>query len=122
MEYTIKVSENKRYILMTYKGTIDNRKAFECSEKAQTLGKELGINKFLIDSRNCPNEEPAASNYNLAYKDIPNEPPAFNTIIAIVASPDDHSHDFIETVFRNTAKNVTLFRDYNEAVSYLEDQ
>lgn len=39
--------------------------------------------------------------------------------VALLVSPDDHSHDFIETVARNAGLNVTIFTDLQAAKAYL---
>ena len=41
--------------------------------------------------------------------------------VAILVSPDDRSHDFIETVNRNAGYNVRVFRDADAAISWLEE-
>jgi hypothetical protein len=35
--------------------------------------------------------------------------------IATLVNPDDHSHDFIETVARNAGLNVKIFTDPDQA-------
>ncbi len=39
--------------------------------------------------------------------------------VAVLVSPDDHSHDFVEVVARNSGLNVTLFRDLAAAIKHL---
>jgi hypothetical protein len=41
--------------------------------------------------------------------------------VAVVVAQGDHSHDFIETVARNSGLNVKLFTDRVEAMAFLED-
>lgn len=40
---------------------------------------------------------------------------------ALQVSPDDHSHDFIETVARNAGLSVTIFTDLQAAKAYLTE-
>ena len=55
-----------------------------------------------------------------AYKDMQlAEGIDLNAIVATLVSPDDHSHDFIETVSRNAGLNVTLFTDLDLAKQHL---
>ena len=39
--------------------------------------------------------------------------------VALLVSPGDHSHDFVETAARNAYLDVTLFRDKDAAVRHL---
>jgi hypothetical protein len=38
---------------------------------------------------------------------------------AMLVSPNDHSHDFIEALFRDSGADVTLFHDRDLAVWHL---
>jgi hypothetical protein len=40
-------------------------------------------------------------------------------LVAVLVRPDDHSHDFVETVARNSGLRVTLFRDRERAEDHL---
>jgi hypothetical protein len=42
-------------------------------------------------------------------------------MVALLVDPEDHSHDFVETVGRNAGLNVTLFRDRDAAKQYLSE-
>jgi hypothetical protein len=39
--------------------------------------------------------------------------------VAVVIAKGDHSHDFIETVARNSGLNVKLFTEWDRAISFL---
>jgi hypothetical protein len=83
-------------------------------------GKELNILRYLYDLRNAPNIESVTSNYEFAYKEMPKSPLDANATVALLADPEDRSHDFVETVMRNAGFNVRLFSEKEEAVAWLE--
>lgn len=88
--------------------------------EAHTLGKKLEINRYLLDLREARNVDSPVNGYKFAYDDMPNEPMIDRKArVAMLVSPEDHSHDFIETVAQNTGLDVTLFRDYEQAIQHL---
>jgi len=44
-----------------------------------------------------------------------------NAKVAFLIHPDDHSHDFIEVVFRNAGFNARLFREKENALKFLSE-
>lgn len=40
-------------------------------------------------------------------------------LVALLVDPDDHSHDFIEIVARNSGHDFTLFRDHEQVINHL---
>ena len=45
-----------------------------------------------------------------------------NARVAVLRSPGDHSHDFIETVSRNAGLHVKLFTDRAKALAHLLEE
>ena len=88
--------------------------------EAHTLGDELGISRYLVDATEAVNVDSTLENYSFAYTDM-QTPTGINktAVVALLVSPDDHSHDFIETVSRNAGLNVTIFRDRELAIHHL---
>ncbi|MGD2034084.1 MAG: hypothetical protein PVF73_03445 [Bacteroidales bacterium] len=120
MGYTTKVSETGDYILITVHGKVNSEIAMQYTVESHKLGKEKGILKFLVDLRNARNTETIVDNYNFVIKDLPeNQTIDRKAKVVLLVSKEDHSHDFVETVSRNRGFNVTLFRDKDEAISYL---
>lgn len=122
MNYTITVSETGDYILIVLLGNVDGEIAMQYTIESHKLGNELGITKFLVDARKAINVQMVGDNYNFAAKEI-SEKPSFDrrAKVACLVSPEDHSHDFIETVLRNNGHNFTLFRNMDKAISHLLD-
>ncbi len=120
MECTITLSPDRKYIIQKVSGEINRAKAMQFNQETHALGKEKSINKFLVDMTQARNTDTAVNNYQFAYKDMKKMPKDVrNARIATLVSPDDHSHDFIETVSQNSGLNVKIFRDRDEAIRYL---
>ena len=120
MEVELSVSEDGQYVLMVVVGDIDRASALKANIEAHGYGRKLGLNKYLVDVTRSRNVETPLGNYQFSYQDMKSteeiDPLA---IVALLVAPDDHSHDFVETVARNTGLNVTLFRDRAEAIDHL---
>ncbi len=119
MNYTITVSEDGLYIILTIVGTIGRRSAMPPNVEAHALGERLGIQRYLVDVTGARNREPAVDAYEFAHRDLAGAPLNRFARVALLVAPDDHSHDFVETVSRNAGHDVTLFRDRAAAVAHL---
>jgi len=120
MNYTMEPSADGLHIVVKVHGDITRRDALQLNLEAHALGRQLGTDCYLIDVTEARNVDPATEIYGFAYSDMVNangiDRSAF---IAVVANPDDHSHDFAETVCGNAGFHVTIFRDRREAVQAL---
>lgn len=120
MEYHMNLSEDGSYIYLKYKGNIDKKVAFTSTMESHKLAKKHGISCFLVDAVESRNLEKAFDNYEYAYEKFRDAELIKGACVAILVSPDDHSHNFMETLMRNTGRNVTLFRNREKAVRYLQ--
>ena len=120
MSYTIYPTEDRKYIVLKHKGEMNSEVGLTRVIEAHKLGAEIGINRYLVDLTEAINLDPASKSYMYAYEDL-KTPSGINpnARVAMLVSPDDHSHDFVETVLRNAGHNVTLFRDQELAIEHL---
>ena len=120
MSYTIYPSEDRKYIVLKHWGDMNREFGLKRVIQAHKLGAEIGINRYLVDLTEAINIDSATKTYMYAYEDLkaPSEIKP-NACAAMLVSPDDHSHDFVETVLRNAGHNVTLFRDRELAIKHL---
>ena len=120
MSYSIEPSEEGKYIILKHWGELTSVLAMERNLEAHALGAELGISRYLVDGTESRNVDTVTKTYKFAYEDM-KIPPGINqnARIAMLVSPDDHSHDFVETVARNSGLNMNLFRDMDAAVQHL---
>ena len=120
MKYTITPSADGKYIILKIKGEINRKTINQPNLKAHALGKKLCIERYLIDVTEAENTDSILDSYEFAYSDMINtEEIDKNAHAAILVSPGDHSHDFIETVLINAGLKVKLFRDPDLARSFL---
>ena len=120
MSYTLYPSEDRKYIVLKHWGEMNREVGMTRVMEAHKLGAEIGIGRYLVDLTEAINLDAASESYFYAYEDL-KIPPEIrgNTRVAMLVSPDDHSHDFVETVLRNTGHDVTLFRDRELAIKHL---
>ena len=120
MSERISLSDDSTYVILEIRGEINRQKALQYNLEAHKLGKEHGIRKYLVDLTNARNVDTVLNNYQFAYKDMRHtEGIDMTAIVAMVVALEDHTHDFIETAFKNSGFNVALFRDKQNAIDYL---
>lgn len=120
MSYTIKPSDDGKYIILKHWGEITSELAMQRNLEAHALGVELGLTRYLVDVTEAKNVDSVTKTYKFAYEDM-RVPPGINrnARVAMLVSPNDHSHDFVETVTRNAGLDVTLFRNREAAIKHL---
>lgn len=120
MEYTIALSENHLYVEVIVVGDVDRHSAMAMNVEVHQFGRERGISLFLVDMTRARNVESVTGNYRFSYDDM-RSTEAINRFARVVTlvDVDDHSHDFIETLTRNTGLDVTLMRDREAALALL---
>ena len=121
MTKEIKVSDNGKYIIVRVNEDMTRSLAETLGLEAMHLGNRKDINKYLYDLRNSRNKESINANYIFANQDLKRLGPNLSNTIAMLTSPNDKSHDFIETVLRNAGYNVRLFIVEVEAIAWLEE-
>ncbi len=120
MSYVISPSEDGKYIVVTVQGEISRVSVRQQHIDTFALARSLNVFRILVDVVDAPNTDTIADQYDFAYKDMRQVDPIERSArIAILAAPDDHSHDFIETVGRNSGLNMKLFRDRTQAIAHL---
>ena len=119
MTYSIAASEDKKYIIVKVVGNISRQLAIQYNLEAHALGKELGIDRFLLDFTECKNTDTVLRNYKYVYDDMKNPGINQEARTVMLVSPSDHSHDFIEALFKDAGADFTLFHDLGLALWHL---
>jgi hypothetical protein len=114
----IKVSDSGKYIIVCVNEDMTRSLAESLGLGAMHLGNRKNINKYLYDLRNSRNKESVNANYIFANQDLKRLEPNPSNKIAMLTSPNDKSHDFIETVLRNAGYDVKLFVNESEAIAW----
>jgi hypothetical protein len=121
MKYTVKPLPEDNLILITIRGEITSGDILQVHAKLHELARDLGIKRILIDLRKCRNIDSEIHKYGLSYTFLTERRNADRTSkVAIVVDKDDNSHNFIGALERNAGLRVVLFRDMDEAESYLK--
>ena len=119
MSYTITPSAQADYIIVKVVGNISQLLALAYNLEAHALGKQLGINRFLLEFSECRNTDTVLRNYKYVDASLRNPDINHEACTVMLVSPGDHSHDFIEALFRSNGSDVTIFNDHELAISYL---
>ena len=122
MNYTIKLSKNKKFLEVKVKGQINKDIARQWSADVAKKSRELDIRSFLFDVRSAQNVATVMEQYTFAYQDSEElNLPKKDVRSAILISETDRSHNFVETTFKNAGYDVRLFTDKLSAVKWLEE-
>lgn len=119
MNYQVAVSESGDYIVVRVSGDITSEIARNFSLDADQAGSEHGLKRYLFDMTRATNVESILRNYQYAYEDMAEMDLDRSARSAVLVSPQDRSHDFVETVATNAGYNVRLFTDEAVAVAWL---
>jgi hypothetical protein len=123
MSYKITSSDEGDYIAIHVQGEMDRNFSLQLAKEAQAQGYQYNTNKFLVDVIHAVNVDSALGQYQFANEDLLALAEMDHYArIAILVAPDDHSHDFVETVVRNVGINFKLFRDRQSALAFLLDK
>lgn len=120
MSYEIYLSEDGKYIVAKHWGELTSEIVMQRTLEAHALGDELGITCHLMDVTEAVNVDSVTKTYRFAYEEMRALPGInLDARVAVLVSPEDHSHDFVETVTRNAGQDVRLFRDRALAIQHL---
>ncbi len=121
MKYHISLSADTRYVYAKITGPVDSASLLACILETQQLARQEGVNRHLMDLTESRNHLSTLDNYQFVYRDLNRSDIDRLTRVAMLVSPDDHSHDFVETLLRNSGRDVTLFTSREEAERHLGD-
>jgi hypothetical protein len=123
MPHTIRISDDSAYVILEQSGKVTRKHQLQCNIEAHKVGKEYQIRKYLVNLIQARNVESNIENYQFTYEDIRSADEFDRTaVVALLVDPDDHSHDFFETLAQNSGLNVTLFRDKAKAIEFLKSK
>ena len=122
MDYTITPSNDGMFIILKVKGNITRKTALQMNLEAHALGRQLKIRRYFVDVTESKNTDKPLEDYELANSDMrQTEGIDKQAWVAALVRPDDHSHDFMETVSKNAGLHLKLFTDPDEAIRYLKE-
>jgi hypothetical protein len=121
MKYTVEQSGNRKYIVCRVVGEITKENSLEFTMAIDRMSRETGIKNFLTDVRNAQNLLSTIDNYDYVLKDMESMRLQRDVRSAVLASAEDHSHDFVSIVAQNKGYNLRIFRDEKEAIAWLNE-
>jgi hypothetical protein len=119
MDYDLQISQDGSYIIVRFLSDITTEIGEGANKDASDFGAKHGISRYLHDLRQVRCIEKPTNQYLSAYKTVHGLGIDRASKIAMLTSPDDHSHDFIEVLWQNNNFNVKIFRDENSAIKWL---
>jgi len=119
MHYTVKPSDDGKYVVVTIVGEVTTETAREYSAVANEKAAEWSLRHFLFDLRDAVNTQSTLTNYEYAYEEMPKQQLSTTARCALLVAPEDHSHDFVELIARNAGYNVRLFRNFDQAAAWI---
>jgi hypothetical protein len=121
MDYEITTPPGKNYVHIKVYETITPDLERSFASEAIKQAKAHNRMHYFTDVTGVRNVSDPADMYKLAYQELAAMGMDRRSKIAILVSADDHSHDFIETVFVNAGYLCLLFHDPDHALAWLED-
>ena len=119
MEFKISTSENGEYLVVEVFKPITGDLERGFIKKSIEEMKVHDIKKVFVDVSRVPNIEGVFENYKSAYYEMELLDHPTDAKIAVFVSPDDDSHDFAQTLYRNAGYNFSIFQDKSSAIKWL---
>lgn len=119
MKYSIAPSNDGKYIILKVVGQFGRHQALAWHLEAHKMGREMGVDHFLLDFSEGRNTDTVMRNYTFVSQDMRNPGINLDARIAMLVSPYDHSHDFIEAMLKQEGVDVALFYDLEPAIAFL---
>jgi hypothetical protein len=120
MDYTITPSVDGMFIILKVKGNITRQTALQMNLEAHALGRKMQIRRYFVDMTESKNTDNPLEAYEFTHSDM-RQTEGIDKLawVAALVSPNDHSHDFMETVSTNAGLHLKLFTDPVEAKRFL---
>lgn len=119
--YTIEPLTQGSYIHITVLRDFDTKQVLRIYQEAHAMGVFHGIRRYLIDVRAAQNISSPIENFQFTQYDALDLPyPNVRVHVALIAAPDDYSHDFTEVVSIDAGQQLRIFRDLNEVLTFLQ--
>lgn len=120
MEYTLRISEDGLYVIITTTGSLTNESSLEQTTVVKEFARKYKLNKLFYDMVDCRYTGSIIGHYTYA-NDLMTASEHISRAdrVVILVDQDDHSHDFLETVSKNNGFDVTIFRNREDAIRHL---
>ena len=113
-------SDDEQYLIVDVFEAITGEVQNEILRETAKEIKKHNIEKVFADVSKVRNVANIHEHYELGHRVAQNVGFPTDTWDAIFVSPDDHSHDFVETVFLNAGYVCRIFRNKGSAIEWLK--
>ncbi len=120
MDYTTQLGANGKYIETKMHNPVTKELALKSQADANELAAQHNLERFLVDVRNISTQTGTLGDVMVA-KELPQTGLSVSSRIAILASPHDDQHDFIETTAQNRGVILRVFKKEDAAVAWLSE-
>jgi len=121
VNFKISISERKTYVNIRIKEVVTPNLLKEFIEKTANHSNKSGIQKFLFDLRQAPNQTSPIVHYDFVYdksRELGFKPGSKHALLASVENKDDYS--FVETILLNAGYQSKIFTDEKDAIEWIE--
>lgn len=120
MDYRIDCDKTSGFVRISVYHTITADLERSFAKEAIEVARRNDLLNYYADVREVSNIASTLDQYYLAYEDMARFGLDRKSKIAVVHTPDDHSHDFIEIVFLNAGYRCGLFTDEEQAYDWFK--
>lgn len=118
MKYSIELSNNQQYIIVTIDGTLNNTSTLICAKESHKLAAENGVTNFLLDFRKATTKGSILEKHEIK-NDFDNSNEINKSAkVAILVNENDNSHNLTEMLFRKGGYMVKIFKDLDGTLNY----
>jgi hypothetical protein len=121
MPHSVALSPDRDLVILTVRGGITAAAAIEFNREQHLLGVKSGVSRYLTDLCDCRNVDTVTNNLDFALRGMADAAVDKDARVAVLVSPGDYSHDYLEGAFRCAGLDVVFFTDRLLAEEHLRD-
>lgn len=121
MSYKVSISECGRWVQTKVRSHITMELALEFIAAAAQVAEEYDIQSFLFDLRDSSNVKSPTDDYKIANHHLRDLGFRFSARVALLVTPDDKTHDFLQVTAANAGHNWQLFDNEQAATEWLQE-
>jgi hypothetical protein len=121
MKFEISISKKNTYLNISVKEVVTAELLKGFIEETAKESKKSGINKFLFDLRQAPNQTSLGTHYDFVYdksQKLGFSPGSKHALLTNLENMD--AYRFVETILLNAGYQSKIFTDKKEAIEWIE--
>lgn len=121
MDFELCLSPDGSHAIMNNYADVTHASAIVRQRAMQAFSDEHKVTRFLIDTRGKQWLGGPIELYTFVRTTLPAENYNRQWRVALVTSPEDNSHDFLETLSANVGYHVMVFKSFEKAHDWLKN-